>query len=198
VILLALSFLTPYFYYIPRATLAAVLISAIMTMFDYQIFPKLWRCNKFDFFLTLTTVIIGVCYGVEVGIIAGGLLNLLILLKVWTRPRVTTEIRMDHQGNDYIYVRPEVGLFYAATDHLTTKIIQAYNSTKGLPIVLDCSGIIQVDYAACQVSTVKSNTATGALYRHVCCRRSAISWTLSTKRANASRCSTSNLESSRS
>jgi anti-anti-sigma regulatory factor len=43
-----------------------------------------------------------------------------------------------------------VGLFYAATDHLTTKIIQAYNSTKGLPIVLDCSGIIQVDYAACQ------------------------------------------------
>ncbi|CAH1376845.1 unnamed protein product [Tenebrio molitor] len=150
VILLALSFLTPYFYYIPRATLAAVLISAIMTMFDYQIFPKLWRCNKFDFFLTLTTVIIGVCYGVEVGIIAGGLLNLLILLKVWTRPRVTTEIRMDHQGNDYIYVRPEVGLFYAATDHLTTKIIQAYNSTKGLPIVLDCSGIIQVDYAACQ------------------------------------------------
>jgi MFS superfamily sulfate permease-like transporter len=54
----------------------------------HSVFPE------FDFFLTLTTVIIGVCYGVEVGIIAGGLLNLLILLKVWTRPRVTTEIRM--------------------------------------------------------------------------------------------------------
>lgn len=60
----------------------------------HSVFPE------FDFFLTLTTLIIGVCYGVEVGIIAGGLLNLLILLKVWTRPRVTTEIRMV-RSNDF-------------------------------------------------------------------------------------------------
>ena len=46
VILLALSFLTPYFYYIPRSTLAAVLIAAIVTMFDYKIFPKLWKCSS--------------------------------------------------------------------------------------------------------------------------------------------------------
>ncbi|XP_044253545.1 sodium-independent sulfate anion transporter-like [Tribolium madens] len=150
VILLALSFLTPYFYYIPRSTLAAILISAIITMFDYEIFPKLWKCNKFDFFLTLATLIIGVCYGVEIGIIAGGLLNLLILLKVWARPQITKEIRVDSQGNQYIYIKPEVGLYYAATDYLTTNIIEAYNNRRNLPIVLDCSNIIRVDYAACQ------------------------------------------------
>ncbi|XP_063917419.1 sodium-independent sulfate anion transporter [Zophobas morio] len=150
VILLALSFLTPYFYYIPRSTLAAVLIAAIVTMFDYKIFPKLWKCSKFDFVLTLSTLIVGVCYGVEIGIIAGGLMNLLILLKAWARPQILKEIRLDHHGNQYIYIKPEIGLYYAATDHLTTTILEAYNITNNLPIVLDCSNVIRVDYAACE------------------------------------------------
>ena len=44
--LLALSFLTPYFHYIPQATLAAVLISAIVFMIDWQIIPLLWKGNR--------------------------------------------------------------------------------------------------------------------------------------------------------
>lgn len=39
-------FLTPYFYFIPRATLAAVLISAVCFMIDYEIIPVLWRNNS--------------------------------------------------------------------------------------------------------------------------------------------------------
>lgn len=46
IILLALGFLTPYFYYIPRSTLSAVLISAVIFMVDYEILPKLWKCNS--------------------------------------------------------------------------------------------------------------------------------------------------------
>lgn len=41
--LLALSFLTPYFNYIPRATLSAVLITAVMFMIDMKIFKLLWK-----------------------------------------------------------------------------------------------------------------------------------------------------------
>jgi len=41
--LLALSFLTPYFYYIPRATLSAVLISAVLPMIDLKIIKILWK-----------------------------------------------------------------------------------------------------------------------------------------------------------
>ena len=46
--LLALSFLTPYFYYIPRATLAAVLICAVVFMIDLKIIKLLWRgCSQY-------------------------------------------------------------------------------------------------------------------------------------------------------
>lgn len=46
IILLALSFLTPFFYYIPRSTLAAVLICAVLNLIDYEIVIKLWKCNS--------------------------------------------------------------------------------------------------------------------------------------------------------
>jgi len=41
--LLALSFLTPYFYYIPRATLSAILICAVVFVIDLRIIKSLWR-----------------------------------------------------------------------------------------------------------------------------------------------------------
>lgn len=45
--LLALSFLTPYFYYIPRSTLAAVLISAVIFIIDLKIIRLLWKgCSE--------------------------------------------------------------------------------------------------------------------------------------------------------
>jgi sodium-independent sulfate anion transporter 11 len=45
-IVLALSLLTPYFSYIPRSTLAAVLISAVVFMIDWKILITLWKCNS--------------------------------------------------------------------------------------------------------------------------------------------------------
>ena len=46
----ALSFLTPYFYYIPKATLSAVLISAVMFLFDWRILQPLVKgSSKFKF-----------------------------------------------------------------------------------------------------------------------------------------------------
>ncbi|KAJ8953922.1 hypothetical protein NQ318_019162 [Aromia moschata] len=87
VIILALSFLAPYFYFIPKATLAAVLMTAGSSLIDYEIFPVLWKCNKIDFFLTLFTFVIGVVKGVETSIVIGSIANAIVLLKMWTRPK---------------------------------------------------------------------------------------------------------------
>lgn len=42
-ILVALLFLTPYFYFIPKPTLSAVLISAVVFLVDFDILKPLWR-----------------------------------------------------------------------------------------------------------------------------------------------------------
>lgn len=44
--LLALSYLTPYFGFIPRATLSAVLMSAVIFLIDWKIIKVLWKGNS--------------------------------------------------------------------------------------------------------------------------------------------------------
>lgn len=48
---------------------------------------------ELDFFLTLGTLVIGCIKGVETAIVIGAIFNLITLLKIWTRPRITVEVR---------------------------------------------------------------------------------------------------------
>ena len=45
-VILSLLFLTPWFNYIPDASLAAVIISAVYDLIDFTLLPKLWRVNS--------------------------------------------------------------------------------------------------------------------------------------------------------
>jgi len=43
---MSLLFLTPLFNYIPDASLAAVIISAVYDLIDFTLLAKLWRVNS--------------------------------------------------------------------------------------------------------------------------------------------------------
>nr|CAD7440335.1 unnamed protein product [Timema bartmani] len=45
-ILLALSLLTPYFYFIPKASLAAVIICAVIFMIEYEVVQPMWKSSR--------------------------------------------------------------------------------------------------------------------------------------------------------
>lgn len=45
-ILLALSLLTPYFYFIPKASLAAVIICAVIFMIEYEVVKPMWKSSR--------------------------------------------------------------------------------------------------------------------------------------------------------
>ncbi|XP_050297948.1 sodium-independent sulfate anion transporter-like [Anthonomus grandis grandis] len=148
VIILALSFLAPYFFYIPKATLSAVLIVAASSLVDYQIFFILWKCNKIDFLMTSMTFIFGVMVSVELSIVIGAICNTFIMLKAWSRPKVIVEPRFTLNGLEYLYIMPELGLFYPAADYLSECIKKGHMKYPNLPIALDCMGVLQVDYSA--------------------------------------------------
>ncbi|CAG9767176.1 unnamed protein product [Ceutorhynchus assimilis] len=148
VIILALSFLAPYFFYIPKATLAAVLIVAAYGLVDYEIFGTLWKCNKIDFFMTLMTFVFGIVFSVELSIVIGAIFNVLVLLKSWSRPRIIIETQLTEENLKYLYIKPELGLFYPAADYITECIKKAHKKNPLLPIAVDCMNILQVDYSA--------------------------------------------------
>lgn len=45
-VILALQFFTQYFEYIPKAALAAVIISAIIFMVEYNVIKPMWRAKS--------------------------------------------------------------------------------------------------------------------------------------------------------
>ncbi|KAF9416924.1 hypothetical protein HW555_005840 [Spodoptera exigua] len=47
-VILALQFFTQYFEYIPKAALAAVIVSAILFMVEYNVIKPMWRAKKLD------------------------------------------------------------------------------------------------------------------------------------------------------
>ncbi|KAI8393834.1 sulfate transporter family-domain-containing protein [Radiomyces spectabilis] len=88
VVVLALYALTPAFYYIPDATLAAVVIHAVADLVSGPAYiRRLARISLWELFVFVTTVIVTFFTTVEYGIYASLALSLAILLFRIARPR---------------------------------------------------------------------------------------------------------------
>jgi solute carrier family 26 (sodium-independent sulfate anion transporter), member 11 len=74
-VLLALGVLTPYFQFIPRAALSAVIISAVIFMIEYEVVKPLWRCSKRELLTVGLTLVLSLCIGVEIGLLSGVFLD---------------------------------------------------------------------------------------------------------------------------
>lgn len=46
IVILSLQFFTPYFKYIPKASLAAVIIAAVVFMVEYNVVKPMWRTKS--------------------------------------------------------------------------------------------------------------------------------------------------------
>lgn len=49
-VIIALLFFTPYFYYIPKASLAAIIIAAVIFMVEVHVVKPIWRTKSKLFF----------------------------------------------------------------------------------------------------------------------------------------------------
>ncbi|KAL4707552.1 hypothetical protein ACJJTC_000304 [Scirpophaga incertulas] len=85
--LLALMFLTEYFYYIPKACLSSVLICAVIFMIDYKIVRVLWRESRVEVAVVAATFALSVALSVEAGVLGGAAAALAALLHRLLAPR---------------------------------------------------------------------------------------------------------------
>ncbi|KAL0319215.1 UNVERIFIED_CONTAM: putative sulfate transporter 3.4 [Sesamum radiatum] len=85
-VLVTLLFLMPLFYYTPNLILAAIIITAVIGLIDYQAAIKLWKVDKLDFLACLCSFLGVLFISVPLGLaIAVGVSVFKILLHV-TRP----------------------------------------------------------------------------------------------------------------
>ncbi|XP_052664212.1 sodium-independent sulfate anion transporter isoform X3 [Harpia harpyja] len=140
-VLLSLAYLTSLFYYIPKAALAAVIISAVVPMFDAGIFRTLWRVKRLDLVPLCVTFLL--CFWeVQYGIVAGVLVSGILLLYSIARPPIKVS------EGDALLLQPGSSLHFPAIEYLRdvvcSRALAAASPSR--PIVLDCCHISSIDY----------------------------------------------------
>lgn len=75
-----LIFLTPLFYYLPHAILAAIIMVAVSNLFDWNYAKKLLHDSKKEFLVLLFTFLVTLNIGMVVGIVTGIILSILLFL----------------------------------------------------------------------------------------------------------------------
>ncbi|MFK8008455.1 MAG: SulP family inorganic anion transporter [Saprospiraceae bacterium] len=85
---LTLVFLTPLFYYLPKAILAAIILLSVKSLFDWKEAIHLWQTHRSDFYMMLTTFIVTLAFGIEEGVLAGVVLSICMVLYRSSKPHI--------------------------------------------------------------------------------------------------------------
>ncbi|XP_076210259.1 sodium-independent sulfate anion transporter isoform X2 [Aptenodytes patagonicus] len=141
-VLLSLAYLTSLFYYIPKAALAAVIISAVVPLFDAGIFRTLWRVKSEELDLVPLCVTFLLCFWeVQYGIVAGVLVSGILLLYSIARPPIKVS-----EGN-VLLLQPGSSLHFPAIECLRDAVCShALAASPPRCIILDCRHISSIDY----------------------------------------------------
>lgn len=163
-IILTLLFLTPLFYYLPKAILASVIMVAVFGLIDYKEAQHLWHSNKTDFAMLLATFVATLSLGIEQGIGIGVILSLTLLIFKTTRPHIAILGKVPHSRFyrntdrfDDLEVRPDVlilrfdaQLYFANINYFSSKIDEFVEQKgKGLKmIIINAESINNMDSSA--------------------------------------------------
>ncbi len=79
---------TPLLYSLPKATLAATIIVAVLSLVDFSILRKTWHYSRSDFLAVATTLALTLVLGVETGVATGVFLSIALHLQKTSRPHV--------------------------------------------------------------------------------------------------------------
>ncbi|XP_053688571.1 sodium-independent sulfate anion transporter [Sabethes cyaneus] len=149
-VVLSLLFFTPYFSYIPKATLAAIIIAAVVFMVEVKVVKPMWRTKKSDLIPGLGTFIACLALPLEIGILLGVGLNVVFILYHAARPKISVERLTSPAGTEYLIITPDRCLIFPSVDYVRN-LVTKHSIRQSLPVVIDCSHVYGADYTAATV-----------------------------------------------
>ena len=161
-ILMAAMFLTPLLYFLPKATLAATIIIAVLSLVDLSILKRSWGYSRLDFAAVATTIAITLGLGVEMGVSAGVILSIGLFLYKTSRPHVaevglvpgTQHFRniLRHKVETYphlVTLRIDESLYFANARFLEDYVTDRVTCDEPIRhVVLMCSAVNEIDMSA--------------------------------------------------
>lgn len=164
---LCLLFLTDLLENLPKAVLAAVVLTAILGLFDFRALLHMWRVSRIDFYAATTAIMGVLLLGILQGILLAALVSILLLLARASQPHVAFLGRIPgtnsysdlarHPENEplgnVIAFRPEASLLYVnAGSVLETVMANVLNDrSKVRAVICDLSASPYVDLAGARM-----------------------------------------------
>lgn len=135
-IVLTLLFLTPLFFYLPKAVLASIIIVAVLGLINIRMVKYLWLTDKADLGMLVATFLGTLFLGMQWGVLVGVGLSLLILLIKTARPHYAVLGKIPNEphyknvqrfpeletSDDTLILRFDAGLYFANISYFKTII----------------------------------------------------------------------------
>jgi len=150
-VLLCLGVLIPFCAFIPKATLAAVIITAVIFSVEYEVIMPMWKSKKTDLIPATVCFLVCVLYELEFGILAGVVVQLIFVLYHTARPGIQVEIKkVAGSSQEYLYIAPDQGIVFPSVSYVRNLINKAGIRQAGpsIPVVIDCGRINNTDFTA--------------------------------------------------
>ena len=154
--------LTPLVYFLPKATLAATIIVAVLSLVDLSILKQTWGYSKSDFSAVAATILLTLFLGVEIGVATGVAISVLLHLYKTSRPHVA-EIGLvpgtQHFRNierhavetdpALLMLRVDESLYFANASYLEDYVYGLIADNRKLEhVILQCTAVNEIDMSA--------------------------------------------------
>ncbi len=164
VISVVLIFFTPLFYFLPKAVLAAIIMTAVFGLIDWKEAKHLLYVKRSDFVAMMVTFFATLSLGIEKGILLGVALSLLWIIIRSSRPHTAILGRVpgtqayrnlekypDAEQEDGILVMRVDAQFYFGNATYLKELINRYIDESATPVnvvVIEAASINQIDSSA--------------------------------------------------
>jgi SulP family sulfate permease len=163
-ILLTLLFLTPLFYYLPKAILASIISISMLQLVSVQDLRNLWRFSKKEASLLIITFSVVMIEGMETGLIVGVILSILCFLWHTSHPHIAIVGRLpgtEHFRNvqrftvethpSILTVRIDENLFFANARVFEERLQSLVSQNTAVKhLILMCTAVNMIDASALQ------------------------------------------------
>lgn len=174
VVIAALLFLTPVFYYMPMTVLAAIIVASIIKMIHIREFKALFKTSRTEGFIAIGTAIATLFIGIQEGIFLGVLASLIKTLYHYTRPNVAelglvpgTRLFMDIDRNEgahhikkVLILRVDASFSYINADFFRDVVLEKSRKRNKTTkyVVIDGSTINTLDTTAIEQLEIMTST----------------------------------------
>ncbi|WP_378188418.1 SulP family inorganic anion transporter [Aquimarina sp. W85] len=157
----SLLFLTPFFFFIPKSVLAAIIVVSVIGLIDIKGAAILLKVRRREFLIMLTTFLSTLLLSIEIGVLIGVLVSFIFMIYYSSRPHVAelvnipeTEYYRNHKRfpeaskhESYAILRFDNQLFFGNTVYFKEIVLNVLSQRQIKPkyFILDMTNMHDID-----------------------------------------------------